>query len=218
MLFTFAALILTNKQTNMKKIILTVAAVFAFGFANAQETKFGVKGGLNVANISGDIEDNSSKVGFHVGGFVEIKVSDKFSVQPELLFSTQGTKLEESGTNYSYESNLNLSYLNIPVMAKYYVAEGFSLEAGPQIGFLTTAKSDFTDTESGITVSGDEDVKDEFESIDFGFNFGAGYDFTENLSAGLRYNLGLSNIAKTDSGDDFKLSNNVFSVSLGYKF
>lgn len=218
MLFTFAALILTNKQTNMKKIILTVAAVFAFGFANAQETKFGVKGGLNVANLSGDIEDNSSKVGFHVGGFVEIKVSDKFSVQPELLFSTQGTKLEESGTNYSYESNLNLSYLNIPVMAKYYVAEGFSLEAGPQIGFLTTAKSDFTATESGITVSGDEDVKDEFESIDFGFNFGAGYDFTENLSAGLRYNLGLSNIAKTDSGDDFKLSNNVFSVSLGYKF
>lgn len=218
MLFTFAALILTNKQTNMKKIILTVAAVFAFGFANAQETKFGVKGGLNVANLSGDIEDNSSKVGFHVGGFVEIKVSDKFSVQPELLFSTQGTKLEESGTNYSYESNLNLSYLNIPVMAKYYVAEGFSLEAGPQIGFLTTAKSDFTATESGITVSGDEDVKDDFESIDFGFNFGAGYDFTENLSAGLRYNLGLSNIAKTDSGDDFKLSNNVFSVSLGYKF
>ena len=218
MLFTFAALILTNKQTNMKKIILTVAAVFAFGFANAQETKFGVKGGLNVANLSGDIEDNSSKVGFHVGGFVEIKVSDKFSVQPELLFSTQGTKLEESGTNYSYESNLNLSYLNIPVMAKSYVAEGFSLEAGPLIGFLTKAKGEFAVTEAGGTVSGDEDVKDEFESIDFGFNFGAGYDFTENLSAGLRYNLGLSNIAKTDSGDDFKLSNNVFSVSLGYKF
>ena len=218
MLFTFAALILTNKQTNMKKIILTVAAVFAFGFANAQETKFGVKGGLNVANLSGDIEDNSSKVGFHVGGFVEIKVSDKFSVQPELLFSTQGTKLEESGTNYSYESNLNLSYLNIPVMAKYYVAERFSLEPVPQVAFLKKAKSDFTATASGITVSGDEDVKDEFESIDFGFNFGAGYDFTENLSAGLRYNLGLSNIAKTDSGDDFKLSNNVFSVSLGYKF
>ena len=219
MLFTFAALILTNKQTNMKKIILTVAAVFAFGFANAQETKFGVKGGLNVANLTGDEdEDNSSKVGFHVGGFVEIKVSDKFSVQPELLFSTQGTKLEESGTNYSYESNLNLSYLNIPVMAKYYVAEGFSLEAGPQIGFLTTAKSDFTATESGITVSGDEDVKDEFESVDFGVNFGAGYDFTENLSVGLRYNLGLSNVYKTEAGNDFKNSNNVFSVSLGYKF
>ena len=202
----------------MKKIILTVAAVFAFGFANAQETKFGVKGGLNVANLSGDIEDNSSKVGFHVGGFVEIKVSDKFSVQPELLFSTQGAKFEESGSGFSYESKYNLSYLNIPVMAKYYAADKFSLELGPQIGFLTSAKDDYTATESGVTVSGNEDIKDIFESVDFGLNFGAGYDFTENLSVGLRYNLGLSNIAKTEAGDDTKVQNTVFSVSLGYKF
>ncbi|WP_121366187.1 porin family protein [Flavobacterium limicola] len=200
----------------MKKIILTVAAVFAFGFANAQETKFGVKGGVNFANLSGDIEDNSAKVGFNVGGFVEIKVSDKFSVQPELLFSTQGTKFEYSetfdGSTINYQEKANLSYLNIPVMAKYYVATGFSLEAGPQIGFLTSAKYK-------VEANGEEeevDAKDDFESIDFGVNFGAGYDFTENLSAGLRYNVGLSNIAK-DSGND-KISNSVFSVSLGYKF
>jgi opacity protein-like surface antigen len=202
----------------MKKIILTVAAVFAFGFANAQETKFGVKGGLNVANISGDIEDNSSKVGFHVGGFVEIKVSDKFSVQPELLFSTQGAQREYSedfgGTVVSINEKINLSYLNIPVMAKYYVAEGFSLEAGPQIGFLTSAKYKFEAEGEEEEVDG----KDDFESVDFGLNFGAGYDFTENLSAGLRYNLGLSNIVKTDAGNDNKFQNSVLSVSLGYKF
>ena len=96
----------------MKKIILSALAVFVFGFTNAQEVKFGLKGGLNVANITGDIEDNSSKVGFHVGGFAEIKVSEKFSVQPELLFSTQGTKFDFEGTNV----NFNLSYLNIPIM------------------------------------------------------------------------------------------------------
>ncbi|CAH0336514.1 hypothetical protein FVB9288_02219 [Flavobacterium sp. CECT 9288] len=202
----------------MKKIILTVAAVFAFGFANAQETKFGVKGGLNLANISGDVEDNSSKIGFNVGGFVEIKVSDKFSVQPELLFSTQGTKFEESGSGFSAEVKYNLSYLNIPVMAKYYAADKFSLEFGPQIGFLTSAKADFTATESGVTESGKEDVKDDFESIDFGLNFGAGYDLTEKLSLGLRYNLGLSNIGKFEAGDDSKLNNSVLSLSFGYKF
>ncbi|MFV8355442.1 porin family protein [Flavobacterium sp. XS1P32] len=190
----------------MKKIILTVAAVFAFGFANAQETKFGVKGGLNLANFSGDIEDNSSKAGFHLGGFVEFKVSDKFAIQPELLFSTQGTKFDVDGDDLKF----NISYLNIPVMAKYYVADAFSLEAGPQIGFLTSAKA--------VVGSEDENIKDNFESIDFGFNFGAGYNFTENLSAGLRYNLGLSNIAKTEAGDNTKVSNNVLSVSLGYKF
>jgi opacity protein-like surface antigen len=187
----------------MKKVVLTAAAVFAFGFANAQDVKFGVKGGLNVATLTGDVDDASSKVGFHVGGFAEIKVSDKFAVQPELLFSTQGAKSDGDGT-------LNLSYVNIPVMAKFYVADAFSLEAGPQIGFLTAAKV----KRGGESV----DIKDELKSVDFGLNFGAGYNLTENLSAGLRYNLGLSDVFKTEGGEDFKSKNSVFSVSLGYKF
>ena len=206
----------------MKKIILTVAAVFAFGFANAQETKFGVKGGVNFANLSGDIEDNSTKVGFNVGSFVEIKISDKFSLQPELLFSTQGTKEEYSetfnGTTINYDSKLNLSYLNIPVMAKFYVADKFSLEAGPQIGFLLSAKTKTEVTDGTNSSSEEEDFKDNVESTDFGLNFGAGYDFTSNLSAGFRYNLGLSNVAKTEAGDDTKIKNTVLSVSLAYKF
>jgi opacity protein-like surface antigen len=210
----FAILILT-KLLRMKKVILTAAAVFAFGFANAQDVKFGVKGGLNVATLTGDIDNASSKVGFHVGGFAEIKVSDKFAVQPELLFSTQGAKrefLDDFGDgDVKVEQKINLSYVNIPVMAKFYVADGFSLEAGPQIGFLTSAKYKF----EAEGESEEEDAKDELNSVDFGLNFGAGYNLTENLSAGLRYNLGLSNIAKDSDG---KSKNSVFSVSLGYKF
>jgi hypothetical protein len=198
----------------MKKIMLTAAAVMAFAFSNAQETKFGVKAGVNLATLGGDAEDVSSKIGFHVGGFAEFKISDKFAIQPELLFSTQGAKEEYSEEGFDVENKLNLSYLNIPVMAKFYVAEKFSLEAGPQIGFLLSAKSK---VESG-DFSGEVDVKDAYESIDFGVNFGAGYDFTENLSAGIRYNLGLSNIAKTEDGEDFKMNNSVFSLSVGYKF
>lgn len=206
----------------MKKIILTVV-VFTFGFVNAQEVKFGAKAGLNFANLTGDIEDASMKIGFNLGGFAEIKVSDKFSVQPELLYSTQGAKNETSEDDFTSESKLNLSYLNIPIMAKYYVSEKFSLEAGPQIGFLLSAKSKYEFTESdgeggSISVSGDEDVKDSFESIDFGLNLGTAYDFTENLFAGLRYNIGLSNVAKTESGDDTKINNSVISLSLGYRF
>ena len=200
----------------MKKIILTVAAVFAFGFTNAQETKFGIKGGVNFANLTGDIEDNSSLVGFNVGGLVEIKVSDKFFIQPELLFSAQGAKAEYTEGTINYEGKLNLGYLNIPLMAKYYVAEGLSLEAGPQIGFLLSAKSKSDATDGNFSTSDEQDVKEFFESTDFGLNFGAGYDFTSNLSAGVRYNLGLTNIAK-NSGDD-EIKNTVLSVSLAYKF
>jgi opacity protein-like surface antigen len=198
----------------MKKIMLTAAAVMAFAFSNAQETKFGVKAGVNLHTLTGDVEDQSSKIGFQAGAFAEFKLSDKFAIQPELLYSTQGTKFEEGDDEIKY----NLSYLNIPVMAKYYVAEKFSLEAGPQIGFLLSAKGKYDFVEDGVSVSGDEDIKDSFESIDFGLNFGAGYDFTENLSAGLRYNLGLSNIAKTEDGNDSKVKNGVFSLSVGYKF
>jgi opacity protein-like surface antigen len=181
----------------MKKIILSAVAVLAFGFTNAQGVKFGAKVALNVATFTGDVEDASSLVGFQVGGFAEFKVSEKFAVQPELMYSAQGASGEGSDSK--------LGYLNIPVMAKYYVAKSFSLEAGPQIGFLLSAKED------------GEDFKDYLSSTDFGFNFGAGYDFTENLSAGLRYNLGLSNIIDSEDNDG-SIKNSVFSVSLGYKF
>lgn len=197
--------IFVNKKTNMKKIILTVAAVFAFGFTNAQETKFGLKGGLNLANFSGDIEDDSSLIAFHVGGFAEIKITEKFALQPEVLFSVQGA----DGDGGSF----NLSYINIPVMAKYYVADKFNLEVGPQIGFLTSAKVKTGD----VSV----EAKKLFNSTDFGINFGGGYDFTPKLSMGLRYNLGVANLFndefKDALGSDVKVQNSVFSLSLAYK-
>jgi opacity protein-like surface antigen len=202
----------------MKKITLSIVAVLAFGFANAQEVKFGVKGGINLSTLTGDNDEASSKVGFQVGGFAEIKLTDKFSVQPEVLYSLQGAKSEFSEFGLNSKSTLNLSYLNIPVMAKYYVAEKFSLEAGPQIGFLLSAKDDTKVTMGGESSSEKINVKDDYKSIDFGVNFGAGYDFTENLSAGLRYNLGLSNIAETVEGESYKVKNSVFSLSVGYKF
>jgi long-subunit fatty acid transport protein len=202
----------------MKKITLSIVAVLAFGFANAQEVKFGAKAGLNVSTLTGDVNDASSRVGFHVGGFAEIKLSDKFSVQPELLYSAQGAKgsyNEFDGMDItSIDVTTKLAYINVPVMAKYYVAEKFSLEAGPQIGFLVSAKEKY----SAGGDSAEEDVKDAYKSIDFGVNFGAGYDFTENLSVGVRYNLGLSNIAKNEEGDNTKIKSSVFSLSVGYKF
>jgi len=100
----------------MKKLFIAAIAVLAFGSANAQETKFGVKAGLNFSNFTGDVENNSMKVGFHVGGLVNIKVSDKFSVQPELLYSGQGAKFDGGVT-------VSADYLNIPVMANSRLSE-----------------------------------------------------------------------------------------------
>jgi opacity protein-like surface antigen len=205
----------------MKKIILTAVAVLVFGFVNAQKAEFGIKGGLNVANqsYSGEVSPSpSSIIGFHIGGFVEVKVSDKFSIQPELLYSTQGSEFDmtvnNNGIYYDTKNTFKLAYINIPVMFKYYAAEKFSLQAGPQIGFLTSSKMETEVIGQSVT----QDVKDLFETVDFGLNIGAGYDFTKKVSAGIRYNFGLANVAKIDDGSNDKIKNNVFSVSLGYKF
>jgi len=192
----------------MKKIILTAAAVFALSFANAQDVKFGAKAGLNLSNIGGDLENTSSKVGFQVGGFAEIKVSDKFAIQPELVFSTLGAKVDEAHLGIPDKYTFTSAYLNIPLLAKYYITDEFSLEAGPQIGFLMSAK----DKAEGAS----DDVKDYYESIDFGLNFGAGYDVSKNINLGVRYSLGLSNI-RIVSGD-YKENNSNIAIAVGYKF
>lgn len=196
----------------MKKLLLTAAALFAFGFTNAQETKFGVKAGLNLGSLSGDIEDafvNSDmnmRPSFHVGGFAEIKLADKFAIQPELLYSIEGAKQDVDGE--SEKLIWDLQYLNIPIMAKYYATDKLSLEAGPQIGFLMKAEATF----DGDTVA---DFKDDSKSTAFSLNLGAGYNFTENIFGSLRYTLGMSNIIDED---DFDSKSNVLALSVGYKF
>jgi len=193
----------------MKKIILSAIAIMAFAFSNAQETRFGIKGGLNISSIvGGDVRDANSLVGFHIGGLAEIHVVEKFYIQPELLFSTQGAKFDGPfGTN----EDVKLNYLNVPVLAKYYIVDKkFSVEAGPQLGFLLSAKSDSFD------------IKDDTKSVDFGFNFGAGYNFTDNFSVGLRYTVGLSPIWDDNIDDSEDLydsaKNGNFQISLAYKF
>ncbi|WP_338647784.1 porin family protein [Flavobacterium sp. KS-LB2] len=196
----------------MKKIILMVVMVFTVGFVNAQgkeDMAFGIKGGLNISTITNaDVDGVNSKslVGFHVGFFGEFVLSDKFSIQPEVLYSTQGTKIEFEGI----KGDLKLDYIAIPVMAKYYVADSFSLELGPQIGFLVSAKA-----KSG---GESEDVKDELKSTDVSLNFGLGYDITENFMIGARYNLGLTRLQDELLPGEDESKNSVFQISIGYKF
>ncbi|PIF59119.1 porin family protein [Flavobacterium sp. 2] len=193
----------------MKRIILAAIAVMTFGFANAQQTRFGVKGGLNISTVvGGDVNDTKSLIGFHVGGFAEIHVVEKFFIQPELSYSAQGTKVDGP---LGSDVDLKLNYLNIPVLAKYYFVENkFSVEAGPQLGILLSAKGNGTD------------VKDLTRSTDFGFNLGAGYNFTENLSVGIRYTIGLSPLSDKDidNTEDYydSAKNSNLALSLAYKF
>jgi hypothetical protein len=226
----------------MKKLILMAAvAVFGFTNLNAQNVSFGAKVGMNISTIGGDFgnyydyyegdaSDNvKSRVGFHVGGLAEIMINDKFGIQPELLYSSQGYKTDYNYGSESEESNVNLSYINMPVMAKFFPIENLSVEAGPQIGFLVSAKNDYTYTDSDYpeyNESGDVDVKDYFNGIDFSMNIGVGYKLDMGVFFQARYCFGLTAVDDEGRYNDesyydyysFSRKNRVFQLSAGYMF
>jgi hypothetical protein len=179
----------------MKKIILTMAAVFAVSFANAQDKKsgssdmkFGVKAGINNSNYTGDANTDAA-TSFYLGGLVDFAISEKFHVQPELLYSVEGA------------DNDSMTFLRLPIMAKYYVAEGFSLQAGPEFAFKIAAENEVTDEFS--------------KSLDYGLGIGAGYELTSGLFFDARYNLGLANISDVDG---FDVGTSSIQIGLGYRF
>ena len=207
----------------MKKLLLTAAvAVFGLTSINAQEITFGAKAGVNFSTIGGDeTGDVESKTGFHIGAVAEIMISDKFSVQPELLYSAQGSKEvyteDFGGIDVKVEDKAKLDYINLPIMAKYYVTDGLSIEAGPQIGFLISSKLESEYTLDGETESNEIDIKEFTSGLDLGLGIGLGYKVDSGLNFSARYNLGLSNV-NDFSGSDLKNQNNVFQLSVGYMF
>jgi len=231
----------------MKKIILA-AIVFATSWVSAQELSFGVKGGINIAKLNGQIPSeldyNKAIIGPHIGGFINYEIQDQFSVQAELNFSRQGTTigLEEAydGDVISFKQKLRATYLNIPLLAKYEISPGINAFVGPQIGFTLKAVSKWEleselypeeniyldiDLINGGTydLDGDE-IKTigGYKQIDFSLVFGGSYELTSNLFVDARYNLGLSIVDKystyNTSYDSFQLKNSVFQCSLGYQF
>lgn len=183
----------------IKKVVFVLTLGFlTLGHVQAQEVNFGAKAGFNIANLSGDNSKALDEVtAFHVGVMAEIKLSDKFSFQPEVLFSGQGYSLGND--------TVEMNYLNVPLMGKYYLTKGLSLEAGPQVGFLLNAKAE------------NVDVKDAFKTVDFGVNVGLGYKLENGLNFGARYNFGLSNVNDIP-GLSAKNRNSVLQVSVGYFF
>lgn len=205
----------------MKKLFLGLA-VAASSLTFAQQ--FGVKGGMNVSSINndGDLSDNSSKIGFNAGVFVNIPVAANFSIQPEVIYNDLGSKTENSITvlnnTFTNSAALNLGYISVPVMVQYNATPNFYLEAGPQAGFLVKAEDKFKSSTNGNTNSTNyvERNKDNFNTVDFGVGIGAGYYFTPNLGLTVRYTAGVSDIFKNNTRDSVR--NNAFQVGLAYKF
>lgn len=205
----------------MKKIMALLAAMIVVVGLNAQEVgsgKFGIKAGVGIANIAVQDQDNvGARLGFYAGLTYEYRVSNVFAFAPEVVYSLQGAGASESSYIGDYSSSslevdymTNLSYINIPLMAKFYVGDKFSFDLGPQIGLLVGAQ--YKLTYEGETEKAS--IKDGCNTLDFAIAAGATYNITDNLYINARYNLGLTKVVNSDDG----LYNRVFHLGLGYKF
>ncbi|HEY5750680.1 MAG TPA: porin family protein [Chryseolinea sp.] len=186
----------------MKKLIIVFALVAASVGAYAQASvAIGIKGGVNFAKLDGSTSVKSnfdSRTGYHFGAFTLFKFS-KIGIQPEVLFSQQGSKVKTDFGSFDG----NFSYINIPVIVKLYTVAGINLQVGPQFGFLSRAEID------------DTDVKDSFKKSDISLALGAGWDIPFGITIDARYNLGLTEI--DDSPAYANIKNQVWQVSVGYK-
>jgi hypothetical protein len=183
-----------------KAVVLFVLATVTTLVLQAQQTHFGLKGGLNLSSVAVENgEDYDTKTGIHFGGLAHIHISTHFALQPELVYSMQG------GEDGDFKFKLN--YLNVPLLAQYMTNDGFRLQTGPQIGFLVKGKTKLNDVEV--------DVTDDLSTVDFSWAFGASYLFPAGVGIDARYNLGISNV---NDSENVEFRNRVFQIGLFYQF
>lgn len=200
----------------MKRLFLALALVALLSHAAAAEgIVFGIKGGLNFADLTGDgISGNEMKLVGGGGLFFNRTIADNISIQPEILLMMKGTK-SESLEN----TGIHLTYIDIPVLIRYSIPTEVDFIpyffAGPSFGVLMTATYE--------VVNIDEDIKDELKSLDYCLVFGAGADYT--IGAGrllfdIRYSFGLTTTIDEDDDEDSEVKNTgiIFMIGYGYSF
>lgn len=182
----------------MKKTIAILTLILWWGHSFAQSSHFGVKCGLNVASLSGLVNVHSRyKSGLLLGVYIDAAVAGIFHIQPELVYSAQGSRIEYPdspfpGGRIVGETNVNLSYINIPVVGKLYLGKVVNLQFGPQLGVLLSAN------EKGNIdrIHVEENLKDFVKGADFSLAAGLGFNFPNGANISGRLIFGRSNLNK----------------------
>jgi hypothetical protein len=163
----------------------------------AQEVTYGMKGGLNISDvviqhyINPDAESKfTMKLGPHFGVFASMKLTEQLSFAAELLYSNKGV---HAGTR------INLNYLNLPLLIRYNLSKKFLLEAGPELGYLASARSRYGNVSNTWN-----------NKLDFCLDAGLQYRLSEKTSVGARYSFGLLSVITNvdDSNSNYIPSGN----------
>ena len=150
-----------------------------------------------------DADDADPRIGLAAGAEFEYGITDNIGLSAGVLYSMQGAKTTEDGA----DCTLKLDYLNVPILANFYVAKGFAVKLGVQPGFKLSSKAEF----KGSGGSKEVDV-DGFKSVDLSIPVGVSYQY-QNIVFDARYNWGVTNIV-----EDSDSKHSVFQITVGYKF
>ena len=191
-------------------LVLFTVGLVGYNSTFAQ-MRAGVKGGLNVSNLYiDDIDDENARYGFNAGIYGQVFSTDAFAIQPELLFSTKGSRAEYDGL-IDQTVKYNLNYLDLPVLAVFKLGKSAEIHIGPYASYLLDANVSY----SGDVANGSDDVdKDNLKSFDYGLAGGFGLNFG-SLQVGARYNYGFVEIADSD-GAELLLGDSKNSVAQVY--
>ena len=192
----------------MKTKIPVLLVCVLLAQATMAQFHVGIKGGVNITKVDGKSFRDEFKYGYHLGGFAEIGLGKKLSVQPEVVFNQFQTRVDSSFKNiyqnaadFSNYRDVKLNYLSIPIMLNYKLGSFLSLQGGPQFGILIDQDKDLL-----------ENGKDAFKKGDLSLAFGPQFHISKLRVTG-RYFVGLSNVS--DISDQNKWKNQGFQVSLG---
>jgi len=181
----------------MKQLfVMATLALAASSVAQAQNVRFGLKGGPSYTTVVGQhVAGAASKWGFHGGVLVNIKLNDRFSLQPEVLYSQKGTK----GADDS--NRINLNYVDLPVLLRVATGlGGLFIEVGPQLGYLAGSNASVGSRTPLARVT--TDFAGSYPPFDLGYATGFGYQLPNGLGLGLRYNGGFTHVLKGATADD----------------
>ena len=194
----------------MKKFFIASIAMFFFAFesfAQVEQGVFSIKpaAGITVANLTGS--GASSKIGFTGGAELAYQATDILGLSAGVMYSMEGAK-DDIDTDFGrFDAKANLSYLNIPVMANFYVFDNLALKIGIQPACLLKAETKLGDTTT--------DIKSMVEKFNLSIPVGISYEFG-NLMIDARFAMGLTKVTKnTPEVNDSKSS--VFQITLGYR-
>ncbi len=191
-----------------------------------------LKTGINLANMTGDdvSSDASMFLGLCVGGSFTLSFNPWFSIQPEFYYTEKGSVAETSqtilSTTYSLKSSLNLSYFEIPLLAKLSIQTGSAFTpiifAGPAVSILTNGivinETSVNDNTTKIV----RNVSSDLNAIDFGIAAGAGFEIKAGPGSFVlegRYNMGLNTIYNVEGlSEQPDVKTSVITVMAGYSF